>query len=221
MEKLTKIEDDKTFVECICDCIIENANKNINTKGSFTLVLSGGRTPVDIFKELVCKQEEINWEKVHLFWVDERYVSTEDNDNNYMSAYKFLISKLNKIGSVNRIETELSPEEVVDKYRSKINNFFKGKEIIFDFILLGMGEDGHIASLFPESTEMKLKDELVMFTNKIYSGYNRITLGLNTINNCKYKLLILKGENKIKLLLERDEKLPVNMIEYSQIIVGN
>jgi len=202
------------FIEDICESIKEQANNYINEKGSFTLVLSGGRTPKDIFLELSDNYKgSIDWTKVHLFWLDERCVSPTHEDSNYKLAHDYLISKLDSIGSVHRMKGELDPVVAAKEYENDIVTFFERDDIVFDFILLGMGEDGHVASLFPNSKEVKLKDKLVISTEEKYNGHYRISLGLNLVNKSKFKLLMVTNAEKKEILDSESLNLPIHKIE--------
>lgn len=207
------------FVHVVCETIKEQANKSILKKGSFTFVLSGGRTPKNIFTELsTTYKNKIDWSKVHFFWLDERCVEATHKDSNYKLAFDNLISKLNQIGSIHRIKCKLDPKQAAKEYKEDLLKFFDFNEIKFDFILLGMGEDGHVASLFPNSKEVKLISDLVLETDRKYNGYKRITLGLNLINMCFYKMLLVKGEKKLKLLNSEDKSFPINKINEKNIV---
>ena len=95
--------------------------------------------------------------------------------------------------------------------------FLKKKKICFDFILLGMGNDGHIASLFPNTKEIQQKHKLVLSTKEKHNGFYRITLSSKIINNSKFNLLILKGKKKYQKFKEKN--LPKDMIRFDKVIV--
>lgn len=219
MDNIIKTSSQEEFTKTICEIIKEQAHKKIEKKGSFTFVLSGGRTPKYIFDKLASSyMYSIDWDKVHFFWLDERCVEPDHVDSNYKLAYDNLISKLNNVGSVHRIEGELEPNQAAKEYKKEVSNFFSIDQIRFDFVLLGMGEDGHVASLFPNSAEVNKVDDLVLATDKDYNGYRRITFGLNLINTITYKLLLIKGDDKLKLLEGLENKLPINKIDISKIV---
>lgn len=219
MDKIIKKSFKKDFIKTICETIKLQANKTIKKKGSFTFLLSGGRTPKIVFDELVLNySDKINWKKVTFFWIDERCVSKFNKNNNYRLAYDHLISKLPNIKTVFRIKSELAPKKAAKEYHNRIIKFFGNKDTRFDFVLLGMGKDGHVASIFPNSLEIKKKDSFVLATKKVYNGYKRITLGLNLINRTKYKLLIIKDKSKLKLLSNKKRNLPINMIKDKRIV---
>lgn len=219
-EVIFSTNNKEEFVSHICETIKKQAIENIRVKSFFTLVLSGGRTPKEIFKELAKNyKESIEWSKVHLFWLDERSVNAYHDDSNYKLAYKNLISKLDvAIGSVHRIKGELEPMWAETEYEKDIKLFFKRNAIKFDFVLLGMGDDGHVASLFPNSKELNLKGKLVLATEKEYKGHYRITLSIDIINRSEFKLLMVKGRNKFNILESNDTFYPINRIKNKYIV---
>ena len=210
-----------TYARKVCNKIFQEATQNIASKGSFTFVLSGGRTPKSIFKLLLSEyKEKIEWEKVHFFWLDERCVSPSDRESNYKLAFDYLLSSLEKIGSVHRIEGELHPELAREKYENDLLRFFGTRDnIIFDFILFGMGEDGHVASIFPKSKEMFSPQYIVLNTEEKYNGFYRITLGLAIINQSKFKLLLANNVTKIRILESNDLNYPINLVQNKSIII--
>ena len=219
MDSILYTNSNEEFIKTICKTIQEQATENIKEKGSFTFVLSGGRTPKDIFIELALNyRNSIDWRKVHFFWLDERCVEATHEDSNYKLAYDNLLSKLNRVGSIHRIKGELKPKQAATEYKEDLLQFFGMDEVTFDFILLGMGEDGHIASLFPNSKEINLVGDMVLETERNYNGCGRITLGLNFINRSLCKVLMIKGEEKLKILKSGDSAFPVNSLENLNVI---
>lgn len=209
--------NEEEFANKICDIIKDQSIKNILEKQSFTLVLSGGRTPKIIFDNLAKNYKDgIEWEKIHFFWLDERCVEQSSNDSNFKLANDHLISKLDKVGSINRMKGEIDPNLAAKDYNYQLKKFFGNNEVKFDFVLLGMGEDGHVASLFPKSNELKKEKEHVLVTDKKYGGYRRITLGLNFINSISFKLLIIKGCKKLSIY-KNENNLPINKINNTNI----
>lgn len=210
------------FVKKGTNKILLQAIKCIKQKGRFSFVLSGGRTPILFFEELVKNySDKIEWEKVDFFWLDERYTSSKSIDSNYYSGYKYLISKLKVTGEVFRIQTELSKEDASLKYSNEIKSYFKDKEIIFDFMLIGMGEDGHVASIFPKSKELERRSEIALTTEIKYNAFYRISLGIDVINNSGFKLLVVNSGKKKAILFDKNKKLPVHEINYDQILILN
>lgn len=220
MVKVISANTRKEFVSHICKTIEERACEEIRAKGFFTLVLSGGRTPKVVFEELILNYKEtIDWSSVHLFWVDERCVNQYHKDSNFRLANDNLISKLGApIGSIRRIKGELNPKLAAGQYEQDIKLFFQKNEMKFDMILLGMGDDGHVASIFPDSEELILKHKLILATKKRYHNYYRITMGLDLINGSKFKLLMVRGTNKFEIIESQNFLYPINRINNMLIV---
>lgn len=219
MNNIVKTTSQNEFVKIVCEKIKDESLKKIKEKGNFTLVLAGGQTPKIIFNELVLNYEKnIEWSKTSLFWIDERCVEPIDVNSNFKLAYDHLISKLKTVGSIHRIKGEIEENKAAKEYQEELLNFFNTKEIRFDFALLGMGKDGHVASLFPKSEEIKKRNDLVLVTNKTYNGFKRITMGLDLINRINYKLLLVIGKDKFKTLVSKDDSLPINKINNKEVV---
>lgn len=219
MNNIIKTSSQEQFVKIVCETIKEKANKHIKEKGRFTFVLSGGLTPKIIFDELASNyKDSIEWSKVYFFWLDERCVEPNHKDSNYKLAYDHLISRLQSLGKVERIKGEINQSLAVKEYKERLLNFFEFNKVKFDFVLLGMGIDGHVASLFPNSAEIKKVKDLVLATKKTYDGYKRITLGLNLINMITFKMLLVRGKEKLRVLNLKDESLPINKISNKQVV---
>lgn len=219
-KKIINVKNDKEFIKTTCEIIKEQASKSIELKDDFTFVLSGGRTPKSIFDELIDSyQESIDWSKVHFFWLDERCVDASNEGSNFKLAFESLLSKLGKVGSIHRIKGEQEPLKAAYDYKKDIECFFGDNEIKFDFILLGMGEDGHVASIFPDSKELELKNELVLATESLYNGFYRISLGLNLIDSSRYNLLLVNSSKKRNILELENIKYPINQIKNKTIII--
>ncbi len=177
--------------------------EEIASKGLFSLVLSGGNTPKYIF-ECINKHYSslIDWSKVHVFWLDERCVSPNDLSSNFGLARDHLLTYVNP-ATINRMKGEIAPELASAEYEVIILKFFSDfpeSNSRFDFILLGMGEDGHIASIFPNCPESSYT-RFVFATEKKHVGHRRISLTLAVINNAKKRVLLVTNIAKKKMLM--------------------
>lgn len=211
------MKDAVTFYEAIANTITEQYLKGINEKNFFTLVLTGGNTPLKLFDLLVNNySEKVDWSKVYLFWADERYVSQKSMENNFFNARVHLIDYLNFAG-VYPIKTIMSPYLAAKAYQNDINTFFKKYYLkSFDMVILGMGNDGHIASIF--NSLDYTKDEIYVCKT---SHFDRITMPISMLKNIKYKLLMIRGKDKLNCLNDESIKLPKDMINYEKIIYTN
>lgn len=183
--------------------IARQAKKHVEEKGVFSLALSGGSTPNAAY-ELLGKDpltSEIPWEKVHLFWGDERCVPADDKDSNYRAALSALgpPEKL-PAPNIHRIPAEKGPHEGADSYELTLKDFFGlHSRHAFDLILLGLGGDGHIASLFPDDEALyKLERPVigVKAPTHISPHVARVSLTLPVINAAGQVLFMVSGRGK-------------------------
>ena len=177
----------------------------------FSFAIPGGRSPVNLLRSL--SKEKINWKKIDLFWVDERYVSRNSNYLNFNLAKKYLINKIeiNKENIFNINTNKKSSHESAKDYKKRLRLYFKTKRFCFDLILLGVGSDGHIASIFPNKKDLKNKDSV--FT-VLRDDFERISLNLKTINASKKIVLWLNNKSKSLnyLKIKNRNYVPVNKI---------
>ena len=171
----------------ICDLI----NSTLQNQEFFTLVLSGGETPKILFKKLASPdfKEKINWKRIQIFWGDERVVPFNDERNNAKMAYDLLIDHVDIPASqVHVMRTDIEPVFAAKEYEKLLHHFFDNTDKSFDLVLLGMGDDGHTLSLFPDSPLINGENE--NWVNAVYNEEQkmfRITLMPAIVN----RLLIL------------------------------
>ena len=176
----------------------------INSYGRCTIALSGGSTPKSIYKLLGSVEylSRIPWENIYLFWGDERCVPPFDPDNNFKMVDETLTSKV-PIPSQNifRIHSEETPLEAANDYENTLRSFFSNNTFpSFDIMLLGLGEEGHTASLFPGSTAMDENQRWVVSTYVEKLKAYRITLTFPVINSAKHIIFLVAGSNKAEIL---------------------
>jgi 6-phosphogluconolactonase len=178
------------------------ANQAAANTGRFTVTLSGGSTPRAFYLLLSAPEykESIPWSKVHLFWGDERCVPPDHPDSNYRMAHEALLSKITiPPDNIHRMAGEKDPQVAAAEYEQQLKIFFQlpaGALPRFDLILLGIGEDGHTASLFPGSEALKETQRLVVapYVEKLQT--HRITLSLPVINQAATILFLVTGKSK-------------------------
>lgn len=177
----------------------------LETADRFTLVLSGGSTPKLLFSILAQEpyKSEINWEKVHFFWGDERFVPFEDDRNNAKMAYDTLLNQVGvKAENIHVMRTDLSPEESTAQYESTLKSYFGEEEVTFDIVLLGMGDDGHTLSLFPGTDVIHESSAWVYSFFLTAQDMYRITLTAPVVNKAKEVIFLAAGANKATVLKE-------------------
>ncbi|UQB69886.1 6-phosphogluconolactonase [Epilithonimonas zeae] len=187
------------------DTFVELAEKSIKKHGKFVVALSGGSSPKAIFKLLTTKEyaEKVEWSKIYFFWVDERWVSLDDDKSNAKMTFETLFNQVpvSKNHIFPMYKDGVEPEEFAKEYEKQIRNIL-GNEGVFDFILLGMGDDGHTASLFPGEEILNEKEKWVdAYYLKSQEMY-RITLTEPIINKAENILVVAFGESKKHALNE-------------------
>lgn len=197
-------------------------------KELFTVVLAGGSTPKTLYELLANETEphrgQLCWEKIHFFWGDERHVPPDHPDNNYRMAFETMLAKVPVPSkNIHRIKSEIGDaDEAAHEYEQTLVQFFKlskGQLPSFDLVLLGMGSDGHTASIFPNSNVINEKERLVVapWIEKLKSY--RITLTPPVLNNAASVTFLVSGAEKANALREvlegdyRPECFPAQIIK--------
>lgn len=189
-----------TLLYCV-NQFIEIANASIKNHGYFAVALSGGSTPQAIYKSLASPEQrtKIEWDKVLLFWSDERSVSPNHTDSNYHMVMEAGFSSLPlKPENIFRMKAEENIEQNAQKYEMLIQTRIPHQ--VFDAVLLGMGEDGHTASLFPMTHALKVQNHLVISNFIPQKETWRMTLTYECINSSSHILLYVLGKNKSKMV---------------------
>lgn len=187
---------------------VNRANEFATAKGRFNVLLSGGSTPKGMFALLAGEKElhdAVPWKDIHFFWGDERHVPPDHPDNNYKMAEEILLSKV----PVDREHVHRVISEVSDAYLSAANYEIELKQYIhvldggfprFDLVFLGMGPDGHTASLFPGTKALDEESKWVVanWVGKLYTW--RITLTAPVINHAAEVVFLVGGDDKAQPL---------------------
>ncbi len=169
-----------------------------NKKRRFSFVLTGGDSPIKLYKYLA-KNKKINWKIVDFFIGDERYVKENSKNSNIGMCKKYLLNKI-KISKnqIYNISTEkFSIKKCAADYENKIKKYFSGKNIKFDLMLLGIGNDGHIASLFRNIINKKNNKNVQLVKKK---DFLRISMTLKCLNNSKNIFLWAPGKKKSNII---------------------
>lgn len=190
----------------------------------FSVALCGGKTPAEFFKQIAKKEIKnyIPWKKVHLFWGDERCVPPDDIDSNYRVVHETLIDVIPiPPQNVHRIRGEDDPELEARRYEREICSLLcNGNNSLpsFDWVILGLGIDGHTASLFPgENYGLEVTD-ICANTKHPETGQGRITLTMPIINQAGQVVFLATGRNKAKVIFDVVEKtLPVKSCPASYV----
>lgn len=197
-------EDKKQLAEAAARDFSERAATAIESSGRFAVALAGGSTPEATYKLLASEYaDELDWGNVHVFFGDERSVPPDDEDSNYRMAREALLDHVS-VGGVHRMKGELLPDEAAMQYEEELREFFGslGSPPEFDLIQLGIGEDGHTASLFPNTPALEVTDRWGAQNPVPKLETVRITLTLPVINASKAISFLVAGEGKAEALKE-------------------
>ncbi len=174
---------------------IDIIKSELERKKKLSIAFSGGKTPIRFFQLLAA--EDIKWENINIFLVDERWVPSDDLDSNYHMINMFLLKHITIPNeNIHHIHYSSSIEISRREYENDLLEYFKG-DIIFDLIFLGVGNDGHTASIF-EKNEADLSDSVIVTSSRRHP-HKRISIGISVINRAERKIFLL-GPEKIMIL---------------------
>ncbi len=203
------------------DKFVERANAAIAARGRLSVALSGGSTPRELYAELASNayRARVEWRQVHFFWGDERAVPPDSPDSNYRMANETLLSHIPvPKENVHRILAEKNPEIAAAEYEQTLRDFF-GEDIPrFDLVLLGLGTNGHTASLFPHTSALNEKKRGCISVWVPELNAMRITLTALVLNDAAHIIFLVAGMDKAVVLREvlrgpyDPERLPAQLI---------
>jgi 6-phosphogluconolactonase len=210
MSKISVYPDKESLISGAADFIAEAAIQAIAARGRFTLALSGGNTPRPVYARLATAdyRDRIDWSKVQVFFGDERSVPPDDPQSNYLMARTALLDQVPlPEGNVYRIRGEDPPEQAAFDYAGVLQRTFGGDAAAggpppegFDLILLGMGDNGHTASLFPGLAVVTEPVRWVMAQYVEVVGMWRVTMTPVVINAARRVVFLVSGANKAEVL---------------------
>ncbi|MCU0524428.1 MAG: 6-phosphogluconolactonase [Elainella sp. Prado103] len=183
--------------------VVEQLQNAITERGQCTIALSGGSTPKPLYEALA--QQDLPWAQVHVFWGDERYVPPDHPDSNEGMARAAWLDRIAiPAANIHPMRTDAAdPQAAADRHEQELQQFFQIQPGIFpcfDVVLLGMGDDGHTASLFPHTPALTVTDRLVTVGNK--DGQPRLTFTAPLINQARCVLFMVAGASKQPALAE-------------------
>lgn len=221
MFTLNKYPNSQLLIEDLTAHIVKELQQAINNKGHASIAVSGGKTPIPLFKLL--SQQDLDWHNVFITLVDDRWVDDTDDASNEKLVLTYLLqnkAKLaNFVGLKNSCDNPFDGAEITDKILNKI-------PMPFDVLILGMGEDGHTASLFPGAAnlmaglDMKSGRKVVGMT-PLTAPLDRITLTLPTILDSQNIYLHLVGESKMQVLEKAEKGDDINQMPIRAILQQN
>jgi 6-phosphogluconolactonase len=188
------------FAEDMTSMIAESIKNAV----PFTIALSGGTTPELLFKVLSENfAESVPWKFVHFFWGDERCVPPDNDESNYGMAQRKFLSRIEiPSGNIHRIRGEDDPENEAARYSIEILSSVRNRDRLplFDLVILGLGEDGHTASIFPGHSELFDSDKICEVALHPVTGQKRITLTGRVINNADNVTFLVTGKTKAEIV---------------------
>jgi 6-phosphogluconolactonase len=191
--------DSTAMAEAAAQFFLAEAEKAIAERGRFTVALSGGRTPKALYMLLADRYPgKIDWSKVHLFWGDERWVPLTDERSCYYLAQEAGLLGLG--ATAHPFPVHLPHAEAAKAYEEELRQFF-GESPSLDLVLLGMGEDGHTASLFPGTPAPQERERWVIALKQSFKEVpKRLTLTLPVLSTAREKLFLVTGVDKREIL---------------------
>jgi 6-phosphogluconolactonase len=174
----------------------------VHGRGACAVALAGGNTPRAVYQALARenRRKAIPWHGLHLFWGDERMVPPDHELSNFRMANEALLLQASMpAGNIHRIKGELAPEAAARDYREELQRYFKNPAPIFDLILLGLGEDGHTASIFPKTHAVFENSQTAIAVFVPQLNQWRVTLTLPVINLARKVVFLVAGKAKAQI----------------------
>ena len=209
-------KDSARVLSALADFIVVNAKQAIANNGRFNFALSGGSSPKQLYELLTSDlyRGKIEWKKVFFFFGDERYVPLDHKNSNYLMVENSLFEPLSiSRDQIYEVNTALTPQDAARDYEQRLRDHFKSSDCRFDFILLGLGDNSHTASLFPYTPVLHEKEALVkeIFVGEV--NMYRITFTAPLINAARVIVFLVYGESKAEAVHHILED-PINIEAY-------
>jgi len=195
--------DENSVALAAAEMFVDQYKKAISRSERFRVVLSGGNTPQRTYELLTQDhfKNQIHWPNVHIFWGDERCVEATDSRSNYGTAYRDFLSHVpipeHQIHPMFRAQ---GSHEAALEYEALLHRYFAESLSCFDLVFLGLGENGHTASLFPDSPALKEKSRWVVATQNPNEDFARITLTFPLLNGAHLIIFLVTGKEKKEIL---------------------
>ncbi len=209
------LKSSQELFEAAATEFITQATEAVRKEGKFTVALSGGSTPKRLLALLATKPS-VPWDKIYFFWGDERHVPPDDDESNYRMAREALLSKVPvPAENIFRIHSEeKDADDAAQQYEKTLRDFFHlspGQVPRFDLIFLGLGPDGHAASLFPDSAALNERKRLVVANWVEKFKTDRITFTFPVLNAAACVIFLASGPDKAPILHQVLENSKANL----------
>ena len=199
-----KVCADEAEQAAVCaDLFIDSGRQALGARGAYKVALSGGRGPRGLYRALEARRGDLDWGRVELYWVDERWVEPQSPESNYGEARRLWLDAWTaSAGPVCHpmFRADLEPEAAADAYSALLSARVGRPWPVFDLALLGMGPDGHTASLFPGQPSLDERLRACLAVRQPASGQQRLTLTLPALNAARRCVFVLAGAEKAALL---------------------
>ena len=204
---IKEFKDNPEVAEQFAADLVEMIAEIGKTQSTVTISLSGGSTPKLLFSVLAENYaDQVQWSKVHFFWGDERMVAPDDAQSNYGEANALLLSKIDIPDSnVHRVLGEAEPVAECARYETEIEKYVSANQQevpSFDILMLGMGSDGHTASIFPHQMEFLTSERVCELATHPDSGQKRVSVTGKVLNAAKRVFFLVTGASKADVLEE-------------------
>jgi 6-phosphogluconolactonase len=197
MSRVEILPDRDAIVQRSLEIVLASLQLALTERGQFTIALAGGGTPKPLYEAIA--SQDLPWDKIHVFWGDERYVPADHPDSNEGMARRAWLDQVAMPSTnIHPMPTdEADPAVAAQKYEQQLQEFFQlqvGEFPALDVVLLGIGDDGHTASLFPHTQALTVRDRLITVGNK--DGQPRLTFTAPLINRARAVVFLVTGANK-------------------------
>ncbi|NJO75117.1 MAG: 6-phosphogluconolactonase [Leptolyngbyaceae cyanobacterium RM1_406_9] len=203
MTRVETLPDRSAMVQRSLEIVLANLQDALAERGQFTIALAGGSTPKPLYEAIA--RQDLPWDKIHVFWGDERYVPPDHPDSNERMARRAWLDQVAiPSANIHPIPTDEADSAIAaQKHERQLQQFFQlgvGEFPTLDVVLLGIGDDGHTASLFPHTEALTVRDRLVTVGNK--DGQPRITFTAPLINQARTVIFLVTGASKQNALAQ-------------------
>jgi 6-phosphogluconolactonase len=207
--------DAQLLAQAAVESFVLQAREAISGRGQFCVALAGGSTPKQIYQLLA--QQDLPWQQIHLFWGDERCVPPTDPRSNYRMVQEVLLNHISiPLQNIHRIKAEQGTNQAIADYQHQLETVLGASG--FDLVHLGIGTDGHTASLFPATPDIAPPVLSGFPTPELEPQVARISLGLSVLNAARVKQFFVMGEGKraIWRRLQAGEDLPAARVQQAE-----
>lgn len=214
---LVRHRDPESVARAVAGAVVESAFRAVHDHGNFRLVLAGGRTPRAVYELLSGElRDEVDWRRVTLFFGDERCVPPESDSSNYRMVKETLVTPLKLPSSaVRRMAGEVAPDNAAAEYDVELRRAIEDRQPAFDLVLLGMGPEGHTASLFPGSAAIDERHRTCVHVTAPATPPERLTMTPVALASTRQILFMVTGEDKADALaavFKGDSQLPAAVV---------